>query len=209
MKPNWTAPFANIWTREQDALLRAMYPLRPMAEIIEATGRSKEAIYARAQRFELKREHQTQFGKSGAPEGHKFQKGCKPWNAGKAVFKITSRDRVLGEFRRDPIQTTKSLSAATGVRRSGCWIICNELVKKGQAYISGWKCSKETNWNKEAEYTFGQGESLPWTPRQKKSEIEEDPYQILPVPRPTLGVWGLCWPITNGANGAGKEQAAA
>ena len=153
----------------------------------------------------MKREHQTQFGKSGAPEGHRFQKGCKPWNAGKAVFKITSRDRVLGEFRRDPIQTTKSLSAATGVRRSGCWIICNELVKKGQAYISGWKCSKETNWNKEAEYTFGPGESLPWTPRQNKAE--GDPYEIQPIPRPPIGLWGICWPTINHAGHAPVDGA--
>ncbi|MGK3946766.1 hypothetical protein ABK046_51435, partial [Streptomyces caeruleatus] len=79
----------------------------------------------------------------------------------------------------------------------------NGLVKAGQARISGWRCTKETNWNKEATFTYGPGEGVAWTPRQQPKE-HDDPYAIQPVPRPTLGLWNLCWPITNGAIGAGK-----
>jgi len=183
------------WTKEQDAFLRAMYPSNPMQEIIEATGKTMNAIYARAQLLGLERENKSKF-KPGDQRGHKFQPGNKSWNTGKAVFKITSRDLVLGEFKRNPSQTTKSLSLATGVRRSGCWTICNDLVKKGLAHISGWVCSKETNWNKEATFTYGPGESTEWTPRQQKNQPDEDPYEIQPIPRPTLGLWGICWPNT-------------
>lgn len=179
------------WTKEQVALLVAMYPTHPMSAIAEATGRTMAAIYVKARKLKVPRENQAKF-KSGDPRAHKFAPGHKPWNAGRAEFKVTSRDLVLGEFKRNPVQTTKSLSAATGVRRSGCWTICNGLVKAGKAHISGWRCGKETNWNKEAEYTFGPGESLPWTPRQNKAE--GDPFEILPVPRPTIGLWGVCWP---------------
>lgn len=179
------------WPPEHVALLVAMYPTYPMKAISEATGRTVNAIYAKAQGMKISRENQAKF-KSGDPRAHKFAPGHKPWNAGRAEFKVTSRDLVLGEFKRNPVQTTKSLSAATGVRRSGCWTICNGLVKAGKAHISGWRCGKETNWNKEAEYTFGPGESLPWTPRQNKAE--GDPFEILPVPRPTIGLWGVCWP---------------
>lgn len=182
------------WPPEQVALLVAMYPTHPMKAISEATGRTINAIYAKSQALKLSRENKAKFV-SGDPRAHKFAPGHKPWNAGKSQFKITSRDLVLGEFKRNQVQTTKSLSAATGVRRSGCWTICNGLVKAGKAHISGWRCGKETNWNKEAEYTFGPGESMPWTPRQKSDD--SDPYEIQPIPRPTIGLWGLCWPITN------------
>ena len=182
------------WTKEQVALLVAMYPTHPMKDIAEATGRTRNAIYAKSQALKLSRENKAKFV-SGDPRAHKFAPGHKPWNAGRSQFKVTSRDLVLGEFKRNPVQTTKSLSAATGVRRSGCWTICNGLVKAGQAHISGWRCGKDTNWNKEAEYTFGPGESLPWTPRRKSDD--SDPHEILPIPRPPIGLWGLCWPITN------------
>lgn len=193
------------WTQEQVALLVAMYPTHPMKDIAEATGRTMAAIYVKARHMKIARENQAKFGKANAPEGHKFPKGHKPWNAGRSQFKVTSRDLVLGEFKRNPVQTTKSLSAATGVRRSGCWTICNGLVKAGKAHISGWRCGKETNWNKEAEYTFGPGESLPWRPRQKSDD--SDPYEILPIPRPPIGLWGICWPTINHAGHAPVDGA--
>ena len=193
------------WTQEQVALLVAMYPTRPMKDIAEATGRTIAAIYVKARHMKIARENQAKFGKANAPEGHKFPKGHKPWNAGRSQFKVTSRDLVLGEFKRNPVQTTKSLSAATGVRRSGCWTICNGLVKAGKAHISGWRCGKETNWNKEAEYTFGPGESLPWTPRQKSDD--SDPYEIQPIPTPPIGLWGICWPTINHAGHAPVDGA--
>lgn len=177
------------WTQEQIALLIAMYPTNPLQEIIAATGRSKEGVYAKAQALKLSRANSSKF-KPGNTAGVGRVRRREP----SAIFKITSRDLVLGEFLRNPSQTTKSLSAATGVRRSGCWMICNDLVKKGLAHISGWVCSKETNWNKEATFTYGSGESLAWTPRQNKAE--GDPFEILPVPRPPIGIWGLCWPNT-------------
>ena len=192
------------WTKEQVALLVAMYPTHPMKDIAEATGRTMNAIYAKSQALKLSRENKAKFV-SGDPRAHKFAPGHKPWNAGRSQFKVTSRDLVLGEFKRNPVQTTKSLSAATGVRRSGCWTICNGLVKAGKAHISGWRCGKETNWNKEAEYTFGQGESLPWTPRQKSDD--SDPYEIQPIPRPPIGLWGVCWPTINHAGHAPVDGA--
>ena len=192
------------WPPEQVALLVAMYPTHPMKAISEATGRTINAIYAKSQALKLSRENKAKFV-SGDPRAHKFAPGHKPWNAGRSQFKVTSRDLVLGEFKRNPVQTTKSLSAATGVRRSGCWTICNGLVKAGKAHISGWRCGKETNWNKEAEYTFGPGESLPWTPRQNKAE--GDPYEIQPIPRPPIGLWGVCWPTINHAGHAPVDGA--
>ncbi len=192
------------WPPEQVALLVAMYPTHPMKAISEATGRTVNAIYAKAQGMKISRENQAKF-KSGDPRAHKFAPGHKPWNAGRSQFKVTSRDLVLGEFKRNPVQTTKSLSDATGVRRSGCWTICNGLVKAGKAHISGWRCGKETNWNKEAEYTFGPGESLPWTPRRNKTE--GDPYEIQPIPRPPIGLWGVCWPTINHAGHAQVDGA--
>lgn len=183
------------WTKEQIALLVAMYPSSPMQEITAATGRSKEGVYAKAQALKLKRENKAKFI-PGDVRGHKFKPGNKPWNTGKAVFKITSRDLVLGEFKRNPIQTTKTLSDATGVSRSGCWSVCNRLVSIGEAHISGWICDKSTNWNNLAIYTFGPGESVEWTPRQQKNQPDKDPYEIQPIPRPNLGLWGICWPNT-------------
>lgn len=182
------------WTTEQIALLVAMYPTNQMQEIIDATGRSKEAIYAKAQSLNLQRQNKTVFG-SGNNNGIKFAKGHTPWNAGRSVFKITTRDLVIGEFKRNPVQTTITLSQATGAIRSGCWAVCNDLVKKGLAHVSGWVCDKSTKWNKLAIYTFGPGESVEWTPRHRPPD-EPDPYEIQPIPRPQLGLWGVCWPTT-------------
>lgn len=186
---------AQDWTQEQSALLVSMYPTSEMKDIIKATGKTLDAIYSKAKTLGLRRENQAKF-KPGEARGHKFQPGNKSWNAGRSVFKITTRDLVLGEFKRNPVQTTITLAQATGARRSGCWVVCNDLVSKGLAHISGWICDKSTNWNKLAIYTFGPGDSVEWTPRQQKNQPDEDPYEIQPIPRPVLGLWGICWPNT-------------
>jgi hypothetical protein len=199
------------WTTEQDALLRAMYPANPMPEIVEATGRTMHAVYSRAKLLKLTRKNKAKFAEGSAPVGQRFQQGKPSWNAGKAVFKITARDLVLGEFRRNPVQTTKTLAEATGLRRSGCWTVCNHMVKQGEAHISGWTSSVETGYNKIATFTLGPGENVKWTPRQKKADSEEDisPYEILPIPRPQLGAWGCVWPNINQSRPCAGERNAA
>lgn len=193
------------WTPEQVALLRAMYPTSSMESIIKATGKTQDSVYSKAKTLGLRRENTAKF-KPGEARGHKYPKGNVPWNAGKSVFKITTRDLVLGEFKRNPAQTTITLAHATGARRSGCWTVCNDLVSKGLAHISGWICDKSTNWNKLAIYTYGPGDSVEWTPRQQKNQPDEDPYEIQPIPRPPIGLWGLCWPVNQSLPSAGERN---
>lgn len=45
------------WTPEKDAILRAMYWDQPLDQIIAATGKSRDGIYARSQLLNLKRKH--------------------------------------------------------------------------------------------------------------------------------------------------------
>lgn len=49
------------WTEEQDAFLRAMYFESPMSRIIDATGRSLNAIYIRSKTLGLKRKYNGGF----------------------------------------------------------------------------------------------------------------------------------------------------
>jgi hypothetical protein len=199
---------ATDWTEEQDALLRAMYPANPMPEIVESTGRTVHAVYARAKVLKLSRESKTKFGK-GQKGGKGFAPGNVPWNAGKTVFKATHpHDKVLHEFRNHQEQTARSLSEATGMRKSACAAVCRNMVKKGEAHVVRWEVVKTSKWNKVAVYGFGPGENAPRPPSKASLANESNPFEVLPIPTPPIGLWGLCWPnITTPAQPAERNTA--
>lgn len=183
-----------------------MYAKSPMSEMIAAIGKSQDAIYSKAKLLKLRRENSRRFGQPGAAIGHKYAKGNVPWNAKPGAWRVpTSKELIAAEFEKNPTQTVHTLSAATGIRAANCGQVCNHMVKRGELHITGWKYGRETRWNRIAVYELGYGQSVEW----KNPAAQDNPYEIQPIPAPTLGLWGLCWPITTqGAAGAGKEQAA-
>lgn len=75
-------------------------------------------------------------------------------------------------------------------------------LKKGElAHIAGYQKSP-ANKMREAVWKIGRGDNAP------RPYIAPKPAEEIFIPRPTLGLWGLVWNTTSGANGAGKEQAA-
>lgn len=80
-----------VWTEEQDAVLREMYAEHFAGEIAAIVGRSKSAVYGRAQKLGL-RSSADKIRRSGLVNidhpnkvAHQFRKGHVPPNKGKKV----------------------------------------------------------------------------------------------------------------------------
>lgn len=182
------------WTEKQDAFLASHYADAPMMAIIEATGRTMHAIHARARALGLRRPNKGCFDGS-KPLGRRFAPGQKPWNFQEAK-PPTLRDKIIALFAERRELTISDMHKATGSTKSACWRVCETLRAERGIHISRYRPTEKAAGNFEAVYCIGVGTDAE-KPNHRRAEPKEDAYEIQPIPRPKLGLWGLVWNITN------------
>ena len=185
------------WTILEDAFLATHYAAMRAEDIGAAIGRSKEAVYCRAKYIGLFKENPTNFRK-GTKNGKPFTTGNVPWNAGTARKSITPlRDKIITTFAEQKEATLAALAQVTGATTAACWKVCSKLRSEGNVHITRYQPAKRSAINHEAVYRIGLGVDADRPSAiEPKQVFESDPYEILPIPAPTLGAWGLCWPNT-------------
>lgn len=195
---------ATKWTEKQDAYLASNYATAPMIAIIKATGRTMHAIHARARSLGLKRPNKGVFDGT-KPLGRRFAPGQKPWNF-KETKPPTLRDKIIALFAERRELTIGHMHKATGSTKSACWRVCETLRTERGIHISRYQPAANSAENFEAVYCIGVGADAE-KPTTRRIDPNEDAYEIQPIPRPVLGLWGLVW-NTNSANGAHQEKTA-
>lgn len=185
------------WTLAEDAYLAGNFASAPMGSIIAATGRTLHAIYSRAKVLGLRRENQGRIGKRpGFIAGTPFRKGGNP-------HKTNLRDAIIRELVENGERTVRQLRAATGSSSSAIWKACYRLKEQNNLHVARWQPTKNSPGNIEAVYRIGAGEDAEkpdvWKPLS--AEVKRPPsakdHEPQPIPRPTLGPWGLVWNTTN------------
>lgn len=194
------------WTIEEDTFLAMNYATMRAEDISAHVGRSKEAVYCRAKYIGLHKENPANF-KEGHKGGKPFAPGNVPWNSGTSKKSITPlRDKITAIFAEQKEATLADLAATTGSTTSACWKVCSKLRAAGNIHIARYQSSTRAAINHEAVYRIGLGVDADRPGFvEPRPVFEPDPYEIQPIPAPTLGAWGLCWPNNQGAISSGKE----
>lgn len=181
------------WTIEQDTFLANNYATMRAEDIGAAVGRSKEAVYCRAKYIGLHKENPANF-REGHKGGKPFTPGNVPWNAGTAKKSITPlRDKIIAIFAEQQEATLAGLSEATGSTTAACWKVCSALRAAGNIHVARYQRSARTAINHEAVYRIGLGVDAERPGFVEPKPVLNDPYEIQPIPAPTLGAWGCVW----------------
>ena len=162
------------WTPEQDAILRAMYWNTPMDQIIAATGKPLQGIYARAKKLLLKRHH---IG--GFRVGHTIR------NRKRAAPKPPSmQDRVLTFLRdADSAWVARDIAKSFGTETSVVSFALRCLHRDGSIHIAEYRPKRlKHDLPFVPAYAFGDADDAPM---QGPAEIERF-HAPSPIPRPEL-----------------------
>lgn len=186
------------WSFSEDAYLAANFDSATMAEMIAATGRTKDAIYSRAKVLKIHRENRGRIGHGRYLVGTPFRPGSIP-------HKTSLRDTVIAELVKHKERTTRQLCAATGSKANAIWKTCDYLRKQGNLHTVRFQPCDRSVGNFVAVYRIGAGVDAVMPVRKK--EPEPNPHEIQPIPRPKLGAWGCVWNTTPPASPAERNAA--
>lgn len=178
------------WTYEDDAYLAINFSSAPMDEMIQHLGRTKFAIYCRAKNMKLHRENSGRFTQESRPEGKPFRMGDRAWNTA-AVKKESLRERLIALFVERQELTILDMHKATKSTKSACWRVCDNLRRHGNIHIARYQFARNVERNYEAVYRVGAGVDAV-KPDNRRIE-QYTAHQPQPVPRPSLGAWGVVW----------------
>lgn len=153
--------------------------------------RSRDAIHYRGSRvLKLRRPNRTKFQR-GFQYGAPFRPGAVPWNAGTAKPNPQQRLRakIIALLTEHKELTLRQMSEATGSTRASCWRVCEDLRLQGNCHISEWRPVAGSAGNTECVFKIGHGDDA--DKPTKKVDVAEDPYALVAVPHPAIGLWGL------------------
>ena len=200
------------WTEHEDAYLAANFADAEMWRMVDETSRSRFSIYYRAKVLGLKRTNQTLFKPGKAPAGTPFSKGNVPWNAGTKKDrtglpikgKTPLRDKIIAMLLVYGNQTVAQLATAAGAKQKAVWAACDKMRKSKEIHIGAYIPAPGKH---AILYALGAGEDALCPERKSQADLNEpDPYEPVPVPRPQLGAWGLCWNITTSGDAANTQE---
>lgn len=184
----------NQWTDTEDCYLAKNFNDAEMWRMTADLGRSRDAIYCRAKKLGLHRENRTTFKPGQTAIGTPFQPGNVPWNANPNGKPVLLRDKITALLATYQDQTIAQMVVATGSNAASCWRVCNKLRAQGNLHIAQYLPAPG---NAEAVYRIGRGvDAIKPDPERVRPANEPDPYELVPVPRPQLGLWGCTWPTT-------------
>lgn len=171
----------HLWTTREDAYLAVNFSSASMPEMVEATGRTKDAIYSRAKVLGLTRNERVAHREF--IRGTVLHKDTLP-------KKRTVRDVVISELTKHIERTGRQLMAATGATKCTIWKVCDRLRKQGNIHVSRFQESEISPGNWEAVYRINAGVDAvsPAVLKQKK-EAKDNPHKVQPIPHPTLSMW--------------------
>lgn len=177
------------WTLKELVLLTKHYgtipKLRQLSADMQAVSgitRTVYSIHAKARVLKLSREN----------GGRKNIK-----NIGKKTrFNTTNpaplRDKIMAILASRSNVTISELAVETGTWLSSCFICVEGIVKAGKAHVSGIEKIGRT---KRKLYSAGPAPAdAPIIEKRQNKPIESR--HADPIPRPTLGAWGLTWPVS-------------
>ena len=186
--------YKQFWTDTEDCYLAKNFNDAEMWRMVADLGRSRDATYCRARKLGLTRENRTQFKAGQKPAGTPFAAGNVPWNANPNGKPVLLREKITALLATYQDQTISQMVAATGSNAASCWRVCNKLREQGNLHIAEYRPAPG---NCEAVYRIGRGvDAVKPDPEKTRPATEPDPYELVPVPRPTLGLWGCVWNTT-------------
>lgn len=118
------------------------------------------------------------------------------------------RDVVIEILAMAKETTVKEMATRTHSPISSCYKILRALQKQGNIHVCRWLPVGSNN--HEAVYRIGAGKNIrrpglkaepvikpvKKTPARKAPEITADQDEPVPIPKPAIGPWGLCWTST-------------
>lgn len=183
------------WPIDQTVFLVRHYATMPTAELSQRLGdfgipRSISAVHAKARFLQMaKREHRGHFTKQRAAELAALRERPAPL-----------RQKIIDILVRDEESSMRYLSEQTGATLSSCWKVCQVLIQQKNAHVTRWEQHKG-GWA--AFIRIGHGKNAP----KPTAEIIRNHTRPQPVPRPTIGPWGLCWGSTDAGVPAERKAA--
>lgn len=187
------------WSEADDAYLAANFRDCEMWRMMNHLDRSRDSIHYRAQVLGLKRPNPTLFKPRQVAVGVPFSKGNVPWNvgikkeSGKPARKERTmlRDKIIAMMLAYGNQTVGKLAAATEANPSAIWKACNKMRKANELHVAAYIPAPGKHI---IVYALGRGEDAACPESKTMVEVNDpDPYEIQPIPRPALGLWGLVW----------------
>lgn len=183
------------WALDEMVYLTKHYATKEVREICAHLDRSVNSIHGKATAMELHRENGGRINKETAKVMRKLQGNPTPL-----------RDKIIALFAEHQELTINQMRKACNARAASCWRVCDKLSRQGNIHISRYQAVESAAGNFEAIYRIGAGVNAE-RPTTRRMEPKEDAYEIQPIPRPKLGLWGLVWNTTTPAQPAERNTA--
>jgi len=183
------------WNLTEDAYLATNYPTLPLPTMAAHLGRSIDAIHCRARKLEIRRVNMGNLHIRFCTSSQ-FQPGHKAWNAGTAKPKVKApraprtslRDKVIALLTAHGECLVSSMSKTTGSTQSAILKVLSSIREHGNAHIVRWE---PVSGGHAGVWVPGAGEDAPKPAQLTQHQI--DNHAPVPIPRPTLGAWGVVW----------------